>query len=66
MSTLAEIEKAADALPLPEKQELMLFLAARLQASGQSLPPPRDYTQEQVASWIEEDQADWKRIQGKP
>ena len=30
MSTLAEIEAAADALPLEEKQKLIRFLAARL------------------------------------
>ncbi len=64
MSTLVEIEKAADSLPLAEKQELMLFLAARLQASGQSLPPPRESTREQVAAWMAEDEVDWKRAQG--
>ena len=63
MSTLAEIEKAADSLPVLEKQELMLFLAARLQASGQTLPPPRQFTREQVAGWIAEDEADWERVQ---
>ncbi len=30
MSTLAEIEEAADALPEQEKEQLFLFLAARL------------------------------------
>ena len=34
MSTLAEIEAAAEALPLEEKKELMLFLAAQLRADG--------------------------------
>jgi len=32
MSTLAEIEKAAEKLPLEQKQELMRFLGAQLQA----------------------------------
>jgi hypothetical protein len=31
MSTLPEIEAAADALPLEQKQELFMFLAARLE-----------------------------------
>ncbi len=31
--TLADIEAAADALPANEKQELLLFLAARLRAT---------------------------------
>ena len=32
MSSLAEIEQAAEALPLEQKQELMLFLGAQLRA----------------------------------
>ena len=63
MSTLAEIESAADALSAPEKQELLLFLAARLQAGGQSLPPPRRFTREQVADWVAADEAEWQRVQ---
>ena len=35
MSTLAEIEAAADSLPPEQKQELCLFLAARLRGAGQ-------------------------------
>lgn len=63
MSTLAEIESAADALTVPEKQELLLFLATRLQASGQPLPPPRRFTREQVAAWVAADEAEWQRVQ---
>jgi uncharacterized protein (DUF433 family) len=33
MSTLAEIEAAADALPIEQKQELLLFLTSRLRSS---------------------------------
>jgi hypothetical protein len=62
MSTLAEIETAADALPPAEKQELLLFLAARLRAGG-PLPPPREFTREQIEAWIAQDEADWKRVQ---
>lgn len=36
MSTLAEIEAAADALPPEEKQELFLFLAACASERGAS------------------------------
>jgi hypothetical protein len=61
MSTLAEIERAAAALTTAEKQELFLFLVARLQAEGKPLPPPRQFTREQVAAWIAEDEADWQR-----
>jgi len=34
MSTLAEIEAAADALPPEQKEELIRFLASRLEASA--------------------------------
>ena len=62
MSNLAEIEAAADALPPEEKQELMLFLAARLRAQGTQMPQPRKFSREQTAAWIAEDQADMQRF----
>lgn len=62
MSTLAEIESAAAALPAQEKQELILFLAARLRSEGAQLPPPRKFTKEQMAGWIAEDEADMERF----
>lgn len=40
MSTLAEIEAAAEALPPEQKQELMVFLAARLRGQGARMPEP--------------------------
>lgn len=62
MSTLAEIEAAAEALPPEQKQELLLFLAARLRADRAGLPEPRELTQEQLSAWIREDEADMKRF----
>jgi hypothetical protein len=62
MSTLAEIEQAADALPPEQKQELILFLAARLRADGAQMPPPRKFTKEQMAGWIAEDEADMEEF----
>lgn len=62
MSTLAEIEEAAAALPAEQKQELLLFLAARLRAEGARLPEPRRFSGEQVAGWIAEDEADLERL----
>ena len=50
VSTLTEIEAAADALPPAEKQDLILFLAARLRDTGATLPPPRQFSREQVAA----------------
>jgi hypothetical protein len=62
MSTLSEIEVAAAALPPEQKQELMLFLAARLRAEGAKLPEPRQFSREQMAGWIAEDEADMQRF----
>jgi hypothetical protein len=48
MSSLAEIESAVDALSLAEKQELLLYLAARLRGQADSLPAPRKFSSEQI------------------
>lgn len=60
MSTLAEIEKAAEKLSQQQKQELMLFLGAKLRAERAGLPDPRQFSREQVRSWVAEDEADLK------
>jgi hypothetical protein len=62
MSTLAEIESAAEALAPGEKQELILFLAAHLRRSGVKLPPPRKFSREQIAAWIAEDETEMQRF----
>jgi hypothetical protein len=58
-----EIEQAADALPASQKQELMLFLAARLRAGGARLPEPRKFSREQIQEWMAEDEAELQRFQ---
>jgi hypothetical protein len=63
MSTLTEIEAAADTLPPQEKQELILFLATRLRSEGVKMPSPRKFSPEKLASWISEDEADMRRFQ---
>jgi hypothetical protein len=63
MSTLAEIEEAAEKLSPAEKQELLLFLATRLRLDRARLPEPRKYTREQMAAWIAEDEAEMRRFQ---
>ena len=60
MSTLAEIEEAADTLPPEQKQELLLFLATRLHGKAGSLP--RDIPREQIEQWIAEDEAGHRRF----
>lgn len=64
MTTLDEIEAAADALPPAQKQELLLFLAARLRAAGPALPEPRTFPRERIDGWIAEDEADMDRFRG--
>lgn len=66
MTTLAEIESAAVALSPAEKQELMLFLASRLRPEGATLPEPRAFTQDEMAAWIAEDEADMRRLREQP
>jgi len=66
METLAEIESAAAGLSPAEKQELMLFLASRLRAEGATLPEPRTFTRDEMAGWIEEDEADMRRLRERP
>ena len=62
MSTLGEIEAAADALASKQKQELMLFLAARLRANGAKLPEPRAFSPDEIANWIARDETDLARF----
>jgi hypothetical protein len=62
MSTLAEIEAAADSLSPEQKQELLLFLATRLRAHGTRPPEPRKFSREQMNAWIKEGEADMKRF----
>ena len=62
MITLAEIEQAAEALPPEQKQELILFPAARLRTDGAQMPVPRKFTMAEMAGWIAEDEADMERF----
>ena len=55
MSTLAEIETAADSLPSEQKEELLRFLAMRLRKE-RALPKPRIYSEDELATMIAEDQ----------
>lgn len=62
MSTLAEIEQAAEKLSPEQKQELMLFLGAQLRTERAGLPAPRQFSREQVQSWVAEDEAGLKQF----
>ena len=62
MSTLAEIEAAADSLPSPQQEELFLYLALRLRAGVGQVPPPREFSREQVQGWIADDEEGMRRF----
>jgi hypothetical protein len=62
MSTLAEIETAAEGLTPDEQQELVVFLLSRLGARGGPLPEPRTFSEEQIAGWIAEDEREGAEI----
>jgi hypothetical protein len=64
MSTLPEIEAVVDALSPEQKQELLLFLAARLRAHAGHLPAPRSFPAKQMMEWIAEDEAEMQRFRG--
>jgi hypothetical protein len=66
MTTLSEIQAAAAALPPAQKQELMLFLAARLRSEGAKLPEPHQFPHEEITGWIAEDEADMQRFRERP
>lgn len=66
MTTLQEIEAAAEALPREQQQELLLFLAARLRALPDSLPAPRQFSAQQIGDWIKEDEAGLQDLRSDP
>jgi hypothetical protein len=61
MSTLAEIETAADSLPSVEKEELFRFLAMHLR-KDRAMPTPRIYSDAELAAMLAEDEADGERF----
>jgi len=62
MSTLAEIEEAADALSPEEKERLIPFLAARLRSEGVRASAPRTFTRAQLDAWIAEHEAELRAL----
>lgn len=58
--TLLEIQKAADALSIQEKRELIIFLLKRLRNNQVELPPVRDIPNQTIEKWIEDDESGYK------
>ncbi len=61
MSTLVEIETAADSLSPEEKEQLLRFLAIRLRTERLQ-PALRIYTDHEVATMLAEDEAEGEQL----
>ena len=55
MQTLIDIEQAVQRLSAEQQAELLLFVAERLRSQGAPLPEPRDFSEEQLRSWLDDD-----------
>jgi hypothetical protein len=62
MSSLLEIEQAADVLPVEQKKELVAFLLTRLRAADDDLPPVRDIPKETIDRWVVDDEEGYKKL----
>ena len=62
MSTLLEIEKAAEMLPSDQQRELFGFLLKKLRMDGPPLMLPRIFSAEEMNAWMDEDGADLREI----
>lgn len=56
MMTLTELENAANELPAATRTELLLFLAESLRREQAPLPKPREFSEEQLKAWMDEDE----------
>ena len=56
MQTLIDIEQAVQRLSVEQQAELLLFVAERLRSQGAPLPEPRDFSEDQLRSWLDDDE----------
>ena len=57
MSTLAEIERAVEALPAPQQEELLSFIVQRLRKPGRSAAQVEDPVQSIIGAFAGEHDA---------
>lgn len=62
MMTLPEIENAANELPAGKRAELLLFLAESLRKEQAPLPKPREFSDEELKAWMDEDEEAMRRF----
>lgn len=66
MHSLGDIEQAVANLSAEQQAELLLFVAARLRSQSIPLPEPRDFTEEQIRQWLDEDERAMDRFRARP
>lgn len=62
MSSLLEIEEAADVLSVEEKKELVAFLLTRLRGTNDKLPPVRDIPKATIDKWVADDEEGYRKF----
>lgn len=62
MSTLADIERAAVKLPALEQQKLLRFLLRVVPMDEAEMPASREFSDEEIQSWLAEDEAGMRRF----
>ena len=62
MSNLMDIERAAVKLSAEEQQQLLRFLLRVVPVADGGLPPPRQFTEEEIQGWLAEDEASMRRF----
>lgn len=62
MQSLIDIEQAVQNLSAEQQAELLLFVAERLRSQCVPLPEPREFSQEQLKAWLDEDEQAMERF----
>ena len=62
MMTLPEIESAVNELPAAKRAELLLFVAESLRKDEIPLPEARQFSEEQLKAWMDEDEEAMRRF----
>jgi hypothetical protein len=62
VSSLWEIERAADVLPADQKKELVAFLLTRLRGAEGDLPPVREIPKETIDAWVADDEKGYQKF----
>jgi len=62
MQSLIDIEQAVQNLSTEQQAELLLFVAERLRSQRVPRPEPRDFSEEQLTAWLDEDERAMERF----